>query len=106
MADLTRRGFLKMLGMAAPVAVAPTYFFAPIGGWKSDLIAQPMGLDGIPWWGATSNSGIWAGIDRAAYPGRLSTPTIECSALQDRINQCLSLLTKHYELAEFEHRYG
>lgn len=45
MADLTRRGFLKMLGMAAPVAaVAPKYFFAPIGGWTSDVIVRPFDL--------------------------------------------------------------
>jgi hypothetical protein len=38
---MDRRGFLKMLGLAAPVAIAPTYFFAPIGGWKSDVIINP-----------------------------------------------------------------
>lgn len=39
---MNRRGFLKLLGMAAPVAaVAPKYFFAPIGGWKSDVILNP-----------------------------------------------------------------
>jgi len=31
---MDRREFLRMLGMAGPVAAAaPTYFFAPIGGW-------------------------------------------------------------------------
>ena len=31
---MNRRDFLKTLGLAAPVAVvAPTYFFAPKGGW-------------------------------------------------------------------------
>ena len=34
-ADLARRGFLKMLGGAAVVAAAPTYVFAPSGGWNS-----------------------------------------------------------------------
>jgi hypothetical protein len=38
---MNRRGFLGMLGVAA---VAPTYFFAPIGGWKSDLILNPADL--------------------------------------------------------------
>jgi hypothetical protein len=39
---MNRRRFLQMLGMAAPVAaVAPTYFFAPVGGWHSDVIAHP-----------------------------------------------------------------
>ena len=34
-----------MLGLAGPVAaVAPTYFFAPVGGWKSDVIASPEGF--------------------------------------------------------------
>lgn len=33
---MNRRGFLKMLGMAAPVAaVAPSYFFAPTSGWDT-----------------------------------------------------------------------
>lgn len=37
-ADLSRRGFLKMLGGAAVVtAVAPTYVFAPTGGWGSKV---------------------------------------------------------------------
>ena len=39
---LLRRDFLRMLGLAAPVAaVAPTYVFAPIGGWRSDVIVNP-----------------------------------------------------------------
>lgn len=33
---MNRRSFLRMLASAAPVAaVAPTYFFAPVGGWKT-----------------------------------------------------------------------
>jgi hypothetical protein len=40
--NLTRRGFLQLFGLAAPVAaVAPTYFFAPVGGWHSDTIVNP-----------------------------------------------------------------
>ena len=27
--------------MALPVAVSPKYFFAPIGGWKSDVLINP-----------------------------------------------------------------
>jgi len=38
---MNRRDFLRMLGMAAPIAAAPKYFFAPIGGWHSDVIANP-----------------------------------------------------------------
>lgn len=39
---MNRRGFLKLLGAAAPVALAkPTYFFAPVGGWASDVIINP-----------------------------------------------------------------
>jgi hypothetical protein len=31
---MNRRNFLKLFASAAPVAVvAPTYFFAPVGGW-------------------------------------------------------------------------
>ena len=36
-ADLSRRGFLKMLGGVAVVAAAPKYVFAPAGGWNSGL---------------------------------------------------------------------
>jgi hypothetical protein len=46
---MNRRGFLKLFASAAPVAVvAPTYFFAPIGGWKSDVIVNP-DYYGIQW---------------------------------------------------------
>lgn len=32
---MNRRSFLRILAGAAPVAaIAPTYFFAPLGGWK------------------------------------------------------------------------
>src|ERR1019366_1470449 len=38
----TRRGFLKMLGGAAVVgAIAPTYVFAPSGGWNLGALAAP-----------------------------------------------------------------
>lgn len=37
-----RRSFLRLLGFTAPVIAAkPTYFFAPIGGWESEVIANP-----------------------------------------------------------------
>lgn len=39
---MDRRSFLKLFAAAVPVAaVAPTYFFAPVGGWKSDTIINP-----------------------------------------------------------------
>ena len=38
---MNRRSFLRGLFGAAAVATAPTYFFAPIGGWKSDTIVNP-----------------------------------------------------------------
>jgi hypothetical protein len=39
---MNRRSFLKLFTAAGPVAaVAPTYFFAPVGGWKSDVIIDP-----------------------------------------------------------------
>lgn len=39
---MNRRAFLKLFAAAGPVAaIAPTYFFAPVGGWKSDLIVKP-----------------------------------------------------------------
>jgi hypothetical protein len=30
---MNRRGFLRLLGGAAPAIIHPTYFFAPRGGW-------------------------------------------------------------------------
>ena len=41
---MDRRAFLKMLGTGAAVTVAPTYFFAPVGGWHSDVIEHPCAL--------------------------------------------------------------
>lgn len=39
---MNRRAFLRILAGAAPVAVvAPKYFFAPVGGWKPDVIINP-----------------------------------------------------------------
>lgn len=39
---MNRRDFLRLFAAASPAAaVAPTYFFAPVGGWKSDLILNP-----------------------------------------------------------------
>ena len=39
---MDRRAFLRLFAAAGPVAaVAPTYFFAPVGGWKSDVIVHP-----------------------------------------------------------------
>lgn len=39
----TRRGFLRMFAGAAAATVAPSYFFAPIAGWKSNVIVNPAG---------------------------------------------------------------
>lgn len=36
--DISRRGFM---GMLAAATASRTYFFAPVGGWKSDLIINP-----------------------------------------------------------------
>lgn len=45
---MDRRGFLKLFAAAAPVAaIAPKYFFAPIGGWQSDVIHSPWTTIGI-----------------------------------------------------------
>lgn len=38
---ITRRGLFRLLAGASAVAVAPkTYVFAPLGGWRSDVIAH------------------------------------------------------------------
>lgn len=42
---MNRRSFLGLLG-GLGAASATSYFFAPIGGWKSDVIAKPHTL----WW--------------------------------------------------------
>jgi hypothetical protein len=87
---MNRRGFLKMLGLAAPAAVvAPKYFFAPLGGWKSDVITNPSdfydvagqtlfpvygpdgGIADMVFWMVRANTGLVVGIDRAKYPERL-----------------------------------
>jgi hypothetical protein len=80
---VNRRGFLKLLGMAAPAAVvAPKYFFAPLGGWTSDVIVPPdVDLCGIGYWQLCRHSGTWIGLDRTAYPGKLCTPVIGDSRL-------------------------
>ena len=42
LSDPSRRGFLRMLGgVAALGAIAPTYVFAPRGGWNQGLLATP-----------------------------------------------------------------
>lgn len=79
---MNRRGFLKLFGGAAVAASAnPVRFFAPIGGWKSDVIVNPNnGIFGLQYWHVNSCSGSLAGINRAIYPGRLSTPNINLDA--------------------------
>lgn len=37
---MNRRGFLKLLA-GAGAATATSYFFAPVGGWHSDVIVNP-----------------------------------------------------------------
>lgn len=91
---MDRRSFLKLFAAAGPVAaVAPTYFFAPIGGWKSDVIVHPKvimvsnptgpswvkerfladdhaldsALYGLAYWQVAS-SGDWVGLSRSAAP--------------------------------------
>lgn len=86
---MNRRSFLKIFAAAGPVAaVAPTYFFAPVGGWKSDVIVNPLQerLDascrimddymarveygmflhdvGIPYWHVPGISDTYLGISR------------------------------------------
>lgn len=90
---MNRRSFLQLLGMAAPAAViAPKYFLAPIGGWRSDVIVNPSETIALQHelvraeldtlyesdprlWGLmyvqSANVGQWMGIERSAYPGRL-----------------------------------
>ena len=79
-------------GMAT-VATNPVRFFAPIGGWKSDVIINPLSaglpigelldgcefgvgslpsaLWGLRYWQIPANAGSWAGLERSTYPGNL-----------------------------------
>jgi hypothetical protein len=46
--DQSRRGFLKMLSLAIPVAAAaPSYFFAPGGGWYTGGLFYGFAQGGI-----------------------------------------------------------
>lgn len=43
---MNRRNFLKLLASAAPVAaVAPKYFFAPVGGWPRSFAKTWISVD-------------------------------------------------------------
>jgi len=55
---MDRRSFLKLFAAAGPVAVvAPKYFFAPVGGWKSDVIVHPRTATGAQLLMASNPSG-------------------------------------------------
>lgn len=61
---MDRRGFLKLFATALPVAaVAPTYFFAPIGGWESDIIASPWDGNVYPAYGGLDRKALYNEID-------------------------------------------
>lgn len=71
---MNRRGFLKLFsGAATAAAVAPTYFFAPAGGWKPVDRSLPRysfsNINGI--YAADMNLVIATGIDLDAI-GRIT----------------------------------
>jgi hypothetical protein len=72
---MNRRGFLKLLAGAA-AASTTAYFLPPIGGWKSDVIAQPwpkptllepMFLHGLRYYNVASTSGEYLGVQRRIW---------------------------------------
>jgi hypothetical protein len=71
---MNRRRFLQLLGLTSMAAALPLPAIAeavPLATVEPSML-----LEGIPYWQAHANSGTYAGIERAAYPGRLATPTI------------------------------
>ena len=102
---MNRRSFLKLLGAAGPVAaVVPTYFFAPVGGWKSDVIVNPFASP--PWMDGDQIIG-----DRMYYIGRLGiyeNGTLISSAVDpeaflpgpnERFNNALQLIDDYMKRA-------
>lgn len=75
-----------------PDPVAQTVWFStalPSGTTTGDYLiisgasgAQGAGLANIHYWNVNSNTGTVAGLNRANYPGRLSTPTINLNGQQ------------------------
>lgn len=95
MANLSRRGFLKMVGMAAPAAVvAPKYFLPPIGGWGSGMVIHPNPL-AVPGRIDLLELNHWRPEPLASYPGRFLTP--EISGMQAMLNAQIELLEKYFE---------
>lgn len=92
--EISRRKFFGLFGAVTTAAiVAPkTYIFAPVGGWQrskiltvSDTIAMQRqilesdidglfysNLDGLLYWQTALHSGVYAGISRGVYPGKLN----------------------------------
>lgn len=70
---MNRRRFLQLFGLSVAAAVV-----APALPAIAVEAAAPAatGLEGLREWQVNANAGTYAGIDRANYPGRLSTPTL------------------------------
>ena len=82
---MDRRGFLRSLGLVLPVAaVAPTYFFAPIGGWKSTIITNPNLLSMGNWYIPRKNEWLY---DVFAPNGGISIGTIRPEQLTPNMNR-------------------
>lgn len=81
---MNRRSFLGLLGGLC-AASATSYFFAPIGGWKSDVISHaPM-----PAWAVIS---VWP------------RPWFEHEDIQQRMNRSMNILNTHF--AEMKGAYA
>lgn len=76
-----------MLGLAGlTAAAAPTYVFAPIGGWRSDVIANP----------------LFPVRDQAALCALLARPDVRPSALNEdleRLGLKLRITERAFDLA-------
>ncbi len=72
---MNRRRFLQLFGLSvAAVVVAPALPAIAVEATEPAAV----GLEALPYWQVNAHSGTFAGIDRAVYPGRLSTPTLNC----------------------------
>ena len=99
--NLSRRSFLSMLGLAAPVAVvAPTYFFAPRCGWRPGMVT-------VTWGGAANGYGptrwttktpaeILVDINAASYGSAGAFLVAELEHLDMRISPLGLALPRRY----------
>jgi hypothetical protein len=99
---MDRRSFLKLFAAAGPVAaVAPTYFFAPVGGWRPRVryeVQAPyggmyfIGENGIYLNGSCITRSIELSVEelRAMYPMPSANERLNkvCELMDDYAGRC------------------